>query len=451
MALAIILILLVIGSVLFHLLSPWYLTELASNWGAIDTTIDITFWVTGTVFVAVNLFMAYAIIRYRHKKGQKADYEPENKKLETWLTVVTAVGVAAMLAPGLLVWNDFVKVPDDAMTVEAIGQQWHWTFRYPGGDGELGNVHTKFISTDNPFGLDPDDPNGQDDILIARPEMRVPIDKPVKLLLRSKDVLHDFAVAQFRVKMDAVPGMVTYLWFTPTREGRYELLCEELCGMAHHTMRGHVVVDTQEDYAEWLADQPTFGDLNARPAGNAEAGFAGYAVCAACHGTRGEGLAALNAPKLAGQEPWYLKRQIMNFKNGVRGTHEDDVYGRQMAPMAATLVDEQAIDNVVAYIGTFPDQPTEITVNGDVAHGAELYDTCVSCHGADGQGIWTMNAPRQAGQNDWYLATQLNNFRTGVRGSHAGDSYGPQMMAMAKVLKNEQDVNDIVAYINSLQ
>ena len=99
---------LIVGSVLFHVLSPWYLTPLASNWGMIDTTIDITFWVTGIVFVAVNAFMAYCIIKFRHRKDRRSDYEPENRKLELWLTGITAVGVAAMLAPGLIVWAEFV-------------------------------------------------------------------------------------------------------------------------------------------------------------------------------------------------------------------------------------------------------------------------------------------------------------------------------------------------------
>lgn len=451
MALAITILVLVVGSVLFHLLSPWYLTDLASNWGAIDTTIDITFWVTGFVFVAVNLFMAYAIYRFRHRPGQKADYEPENKKLEVWLTVATAAGVAAMLAPGLIVWGKFVEVPDDAETVEAIGQQWHWTFRYPGEDGKLGTVHSDFISVDNPYGLNPDDPDGQDDILVSRPEMHLPIDRPVKVLLRSKDVLHDFAVAQFRVKMDLVPGMVTYLWLTPTRAGRYELLCEELCGMAHHTMRGHVIVEDAASFDEWLATQPTFADTQSRPAGDPVLGAASYAVCAACHGSQGEGNEALNAPKLAGQDGGYMKRQLEYFKTGVRGAHEDDVFGKQMAPMAATLVNDEMVDNIVAYLETLPDEPAATTVDGNLARGAKLYETCVSCHGRDGQGIWTMNAPRQAGINDWYLVTQLNNFRKGIRGAHAGDMYGQQMVAMSKVLKNERDVRDIVAYINSLE
>ena len=132
MPIAVAIILLVLGSLLFHFWSPWYFTPLASNWGLIDTTMDITLIVTGVVFVAVNFFLAYCIIRFRHKKGQRADYDPENTKLETWLTVITSIGVVAMLAPGLVVWGQFVTVPDDAMEVEAVGQQWHWSYRFPG-------------------------------------------------------------------------------------------------------------------------------------------------------------------------------------------------------------------------------------------------------------------------------------------------------------------------------
>ena len=120
MPFAVVLILLVIGSILFHLLSPWTFTPLASNWGMVDFTVDITLWVTGFVFVSVNLFMAFCVIKFRHKKGARANYEPENKKLETWLTVLTAIGVAAMLTPGLFVWAKFVDVPEEAHVVEGL-------------------------------------------------------------------------------------------------------------------------------------------------------------------------------------------------------------------------------------------------------------------------------------------------------------------------------------------
>src|SRR5690606_26307740 len=151
-----------------------------------------TFWVTGFVFVTVNLFMAYAVYRFRYNRNRRAQYEPENKKLEGWLTGITTVGVASMLAPGLFVWADFVTVPEDAHEVEVVAQQWQWSFRYPGADGVLGTADAARISQDNPFGMDPDDPNGQDDILVSSQEMHIPLGQPVKLLLRAKDVLHDF-------------------------------------------------------------------------------------------------------------------------------------------------------------------------------------------------------------------------------------------------------------------
>ena len=450
MPIAVLLIVLVVGSLIFHFLSPWTFTPLASNWSQIDTTIDITFWVTGFVFVVVNLFMAYCVIKFRNRKGHRAVYDPENNKLETWLTIFTTIGVAAMLAPGLFVWAKFVNVPEDALEVEAVGQQWHWSYRLPGADGEFGNVDSTLISQENPFGMDPDDPLGKDDVLVSEAELHLPIDRPVKVNLRSKDVLHNFTVTQFRVKMDMVPGMVSYLWFTPTTAGRFEVLCEELCGIAHHAMRSAVIVESQDEFDAWVASNPTYQETLDRTAGNATLGAAQYAVCAACHGQQGEGLVALNAPKLAGQEDWYLRKQLQNYKNGVRGVHEDDVYGRQMAPMAATLVNDAAIENVIAHIQTFPDNPAPATISGDVESGRKTYTYCAYCHGRDGEGLQTMNAPRMAGMTDWYLQRQLVKFRDGVRGQHPKDYYGKQMSFMGRTLRDDKMVDDVIAYINTL-
>ena len=450
MVLAIVLVSLIIGSVLFHLLSPWYLTPIASNWGTIDDTVTITFWVTGIVFVAINLFMAYAVMRYRHRKGARADYAPENKKLEVWLVGLTTVGIVAMLAPGLFVWAKIIRVPQDAMVFEAVGKQWHWSFRFPGQDGVLGTVDARHVSDKNPFGMNPDDPNGQDDVLISSPQLHLPIGRPVKALLRSVDVLHDFSVPQFRVKMDLVPGLVTYVWFTPTRTGEFDLLCLELCGLAHYTMRGRVIVEEERAFQAWLSSYPTFAQ-SSQPAGDAAAGKPLYTVCAACHGSQAEGNPALNAPKLSGQGDWYLKRQLKHFKNGARGTHDKDVYGKQMAPMAATLADDAAMDNVVAYIKTLQDIPAPPTVNAQTIKGQTLYATCAACHGADGRGVQAMNAPRLAGMSDWYLVTQLKNFKQGIRGAHPKDMYGPQMVSMAAILADDRATSDLVAYINTLR
>ena len=247
-----------VGTVVFHIWSPWWWTEIASNWGFIDTTIIITFWITGVVFIAIIMFTAYCMYKFRYREDRRAAYEPENKKLEIWLTVLTSIGVAALLAPGLVEWNDFVHPPKDAAEFEVVGKQWSWAYRFPGKDGKLGATHVRLITDDNTFGIDPKDPNGRDDVLIDEDEVHLPLDKPVKFLLRSIDVLHDFYVPQFRAKMDMVPGMVTFFWLTPIRTGTFDVLCAELCGTQHYAMRGTVVVEEESDFNAWLAGFPTF-------------------------------------------------------------------------------------------------------------------------------------------------------------------------------------------------
>lgn len=264
MAIALALVFVVVGSVLFHLLSPWWWTPIASNWSYIDHTIVITFWITGTVFAAVVLFMAYCILRFRHREGARAHYEPENKRLESWLTGITALGVAAMLTPGLFVWADFVNVPDTATEVEVVAQQWQWSYRLPGADGRLGRSDSRLIGPENPLGVALDDPYGADDVIVEADDLHLAVDQPVKMVLRSVDVLHDFYVPEFRAKMDMVPGMITYFWLTPIHTGAFEVLCAELCGVGHAFMRGAVLVDNEADYHAWLGAQSTFAEL-ARP------------------------------------------------------------------------------------------------------------------------------------------------------------------------------------------
>ncbi|MDP9011393.1 MAG: c-type cytochrome [Pseudomonadota bacterium] len=451
------LIFLVVGTVLFHFLSPWWFTPIASNWTMMDQTVGITFWVTGVVFVAINLFMAYCIIRYRHRRGVQAEhrpllahYQPENNKLEWWLTIITSVGIAAMLAPGLAVWAKFVTVPSDASEVEVVGEQWNFSYRFPGKDGVLGTTDVRLASVDNPFAIDPNDPKGQDDIVVSSSELHLPLGRPVKVLLRAKDVLHQFAVPAFRVKMDMVPGMVTYFWFTPTRTGSYDALCEQLCGMAHFTMRGRVVVDEPDAFQAWLAKQPTYAQTRAETAGDPAAGQASYALCSACHGPSGEGNPQLNAPKLSGQASWYLVRQLQDFKHGVRGAATQDTYGKQMVPFAATLGDDAAIRNVVAYIASLPDTHPAGTLSGNPERGRALYATCAYCHGGSGQGVWSTNAPRLSHMSDWYMKRQLQYFQQGLRGSHPQDFNGAQMAAMAKVLDGDQAINDVLDHIDTL-
>ena len=261
---AIIIVIIIVASVAFHFWSPWWWTPVASNWGGMDDTIILTFWVTGTVFIAVCLFMAYCTWRYRYQKDRKAEYKPEDKKLEFHLTWLTTLGVVVMLAPGLVVWHKYVNVPKEALNVEVVAYQWGWKYRLPGEDGNLGKTDIKLVSSENPFGLNLDDPNGKDDLLVDDGDLHLQINKPVKFLLRSLDVLHNFYVPQFRGKMDMVPGLVTFYWLTPIRTGDFEVLCAEFCGTGHYAMRGRVFVDEEKKYNQWLAQQITFEKMLAQ-------------------------------------------------------------------------------------------------------------------------------------------------------------------------------------------
>lgn len=401
MATAIILILVVVASVLFNILAPWHATPAASNWGSIDTTQFITLVISGIFFVAVTVFMAVAVMRYRHKDGAKAAYQPGNKKLELWLIIVTSVGIAAMLAPGLVVYSDFVRVPKKAYELEVVAQQWQWAFRFPGRDGKLGKSDIKFVDSTNPFGLDPKDPAGQDDILVLNNEVHLPLDQPVKVLLRSKDVLHDFDVPQMRGKMDMVPGMVSYFWFTPTKAGKYEIICAEYCGVGHYNMRGHMIVDEQNAFDQWLSSQPTFAQTlaaAAKPSRDSLLEKGRQLVekygCNACHSQDGSASLGPGWKGLYGRteqladgtsvqvDEAYLKAAILDPK-------ARRVQGYPPVMVAYTLNDDElgALVALIKSLGT-ERQGDELSGAGEdlAAQGQQLAKSfgCVACHSVDG-------------------------------------------------------------------
>lgn len=190
------------------------------------------------------------------------------------------------------------------------------------------------------------------------------------------------------------------------------------------------------------------GPLSAQ--GDSAAGEALFAPCVACHGADGSGQADLNAPAIAGQELWYLIRQLENFKNGVRGG-ASDTYGAQMAPMAMALATDADIENVAAYVASLAPATVEHPMGGDPAAGETAYAPCAACHGPDAKGMESMNAPNLTLQQDWYVVRQLKNFKEGIRGGHAQDTYGAQMAPMAQMLADEQVMKDLAAYVASLR
>ncbi len=186
-------------------------------------------------------------------------------------------------------------------------------------------------------------------------------------------------------------------------------------------------------------------------AGDVAKGKALYNICAACHGANAEGTAALNAPANAGQDPWYMTRQLKNFRAGIRGADPDDTFGAQMRPMAMMLSSDQDIADVVAYITSLdlPEPPQ--TVDGDVELGKQAYETCIPCHGEFGQGAQALDAPRLSNQHDWYIVRQLENFKAGIRGGHQNDIYGAQMRIMSQMLESDERVRAVAAYIATLK
>ncbi len=185
-------------------------------------------------------------------------------------------------------------------------------------------------------------------------------------------------------------------------------------------------------------------------AADLEKGKASYEVCAACHGADGAANKLVNAPAIGGMPASYTTRQLKNFKSGVRGADPSDTYGAQMRPMAMTLADDAAIENVSAYIATLSSPKPEATLQGDGGKGKAAYATCAACHGPDGSGVEAMNAPPLAGQADWYLERQLQAYKSGLRGTNEKDAFGAQMRPMAMMLATDEAVLDIIAYLATL-
>lgn len=274
------------------LLKGKILGESASEQGeGVDTLIYVTLAITGVVFVITQIALFWFAFKYQEKEGRKAFYFPHNNKLEVIWTVIPAIALTILVAFGLKHWFQLTsEAPKDAAVVEITGKQFNWIFRYPGKDGALGRRDFKKIdpAAGNELGLDWNDPLNKDDFMPT--EMHLVVGKPVKLVIGSRDVIHDVGLPHFRMKMDAVPGIPTTLWFTPkytTKQMKektgnpdftYEISCDQMCGSGHYSMRGVIVVETQEEFDKWVAGQKSTYSLThadnaapAAPAGEAKA------------------------------------------------------------------------------------------------------------------------------------------------------------------------------------
>ncbi len=245
-----------------------YDLPVASEHGEItDSLFWITMIITIIAFVIISIGMFWFTYKYRYNKNRKADFFPDNHKLEILWTIVPAIVLTLLIFRGLSVWNDITSpASEQAEVVELIGQQFAWTARYPGvKDHELGRQNFKMIDASNEFGLDLTDKNSFDDFKAL--ELHLPKGKEILLKIRAKDVLHSVFLPHFRVKMDAVPGLQTHFKFVATKTTEemrtetgnpnfnYELACTEICGKGHFSMRLLVIVEEPEAYEKWKAQQ----------------------------------------------------------------------------------------------------------------------------------------------------------------------------------------------------
>jgi len=288
---------LVVGSIVYYkdsLLGYGPLQSASAHGGSIDSIVTLTFVFTFIVFILTHILLFWYAYKYRSKKGERAKFISHNNTLELVWTLVPAIALTFLVVKGLVAWNEImpdVSPDDNYMEIEATGYQFAWDIRYSGADGKLGTKDFRLIDpASNPLGIDWTDDNSMDDIVLGGADKIVlPVDTTVRVRITSKDVLHNFYLPHFRVKMDAVPGLPTYFVFKPIKtteefrqelrsfpeynepydpedpesaprwkEFNYELACAELCGKGHYSMRRIIEVVTREQYEEWLAGQKSY-------------------------------------------------------------------------------------------------------------------------------------------------------------------------------------------------
>ncbi len=235
----------------------WWMPDVASKGGReIDFLIWIIFYLTGAVFVLTQVVYVYFLIKYRSRKGVRAKYSHGNNLLEiVWTAIPTAIFIGLWGYSNHMWWNVIhATPPSDSMEVAVTSYQFGFSMQYPGRDGHLGRSDVNLISNDNPFGNDRNDPATKDNFESG--VLELPVNKPVRVRLNSKDVIHGFYIPQFRIYQDAVPGRtIDWVWFIPTQVGSFQLACSQLCGQGHYNMKAQIEVVSQADFDKWYKEK----------------------------------------------------------------------------------------------------------------------------------------------------------------------------------------------------
>ena len=237
----------------------WGLPIAASTFAKeIDSGIYLIHGVMFAIFILWSIFFVYLLIRYRKRQGVSAEHKEEGT-LQSMIPdfIVLAIEIVLIVFYAIPNWSRIKITPPPAEksnVIDIVAEQFAWNVHYPGADGKFGRTDPALVNAQNPIGLDPNDPVGKDDV-VAINELHIPLGKPTVVYLTSKDVIHSFFIPEFRIKQDAMPGMRVPVWFEPTLTGKFELVCAQLCGLAHSMMRGDVYVHAPEEFEKWLSEQ----------------------------------------------------------------------------------------------------------------------------------------------------------------------------------------------------
>lgn len=255
--LAVVIWLITLATVILFASKKWWLPSPISNHApAYDRQFMITIIVVGVAFSLAQIGFGWVVWKYRDTGDQtRATFSHGSNRLEVLWTVITAVIFITLGIMGQLVWASLRlnNAPPGSYTVEVVAQQFQWNFRYPGKDNVFGRTDPSLIddSALNFVGIDETDPNSKDDAVTST--VAIPVNRPVELILRSKDVIHSFWVPPLRFKQDLVPGMAIRVHFTANRVGKYELACAELCGQLHYKMKSYMLVLPDDEFAALTA------------------------------------------------------------------------------------------------------------------------------------------------------------------------------------------------------
>ncbi|MCB9033047.1 MAG: OmpA family protein [Chitinophagales bacterium] len=248
----------------------------------VNNLMNTTIVITGIMFFVTQILLFYFVYKYHYRKDRKALYYPDNHKLELAWTVVPAIVLTALIGLGISKWlKVFSDAPTEAVVIEVTGKQFSWIARYPGQDRKLGMRDFTLVTLDNELGVNWSDKDSHDDFIAD--EIVLPVNKPVLVNIGALDVIHSFYIPEFRMMLDAVPGIPTKLWFTPTitteemrketnnPEFDYWVACNQLCGSGHYNMKKKVVVVSEEEYKKWVSEQASYYETVVKPALDAKA------------------------------------------------------------------------------------------------------------------------------------------------------------------------------------